>query len=463
MKPLRWQSRNKERGAYHQPLCAHTTQVDSLPQQANTKRSVLDRLGFGRGVRLRTPQEVPGVVKFMKILVISHYFASHKGGVEAVADALARAFAEQDHEVAWMAGDTGHDPQAEGRVRLVPFPINNFVENRIGVPFPVPLPRSMKTIVGEVRKADILLMHDCLYLANILAYLVAKLRRIPVIVVQHTRCVPTGPTLIDLIMKVATVLVVHPMLSCAEKVIFIGNTTMGSYVHLRFKTPPELIYNGVNTDLFHARTEAETTSALRSKYGLHEDRPIALFVGRFVRKKGLYAIKRMAALRPNWVWLMAGWGPIDPRKWGLDNVTVFSGLDDPSIGELYRCCDFFILPSVGEGGFPLVVREALVSGMPVVCGEETRGADPGLANLVAGAEVFVDDDDRTAREFLQAIDNIMGSETEQGKLAERQSIAASRFSWDTAVKRYLEIASRLVTPDGLRATESERGAKKCCP
>ncbi len=380
----------------------------------------------------------------MKILEISHYFSSHKGGVEAVSGALAREFADREHEVTWMAGDPGGETAEEGRVRIVPFPISNLIENWTGVPFPIPLISGIRTIVREVRRADVLFMQDCLYVANTIAYCAAKLQGIPIVIVQHTRFVPTGPALLDFVWKVATVFVAHPMLSHAEQVVFVAKTTMGTYAHLKFRTPPEIIYCGINTKLFRARNNSESIPALRSKYGLPEERPIALLVGRFVRKKGLYAIKRMATLRPNLVWLLAGWGPIDPKEWGLDNVIALSGLDDPSIAELYRCCDLFVLPSVGEGGLPSAVREALVSGLPVVCGEETRGLDPGLAGLVTGAEVFFDDDDRTAREFLRAIEDVLHSAKEEGKRGERQAIAASRFSWDAAVDQYLEIASRLV-------------------
>ncbi len=399
----------------------------------------------------------------MKLVMISHYFPSHKGGVEAVADVLTHAFADKGHEVVWMAGDASQEPEADGRVRCVPVAINNFVENRTGVPFPIPLLRGIRTVLRQVRKADVLFLHDSLYLANILAYCAAKLRGKPIIIVQYTRSVPTGTALMDLAIKVATVVVTNPMLSHAEQVVFIGNIVMTSYSHLRFKAPPELIYCGINTRLFHPRSESETTSAIRAKHSLPEERPIVLYVGRFVRKKGLHAIKRMATLRPDWIWLLAGWGPIDPKKWGLDNVIALSGLDDSSIAELYRCSDLFILPSVGEGGFPLVAREALVSGLPVVCGEETRGADPGFEELATWAKVFVGDDDRTAGEFLKAIDRVLSSETEKSKMVERQAFAVSQFSWDTAIERYLEILSRLAPPEGSDAVGGESLPEKGRP
>src|SRR5690242_17005618 len=63
----------------------------------------------------------------MKVLMLSHYFASHKGGIKAVADVLTHAFADAGHEVAWMAGDAIQGPQADGRVRCVPFGIGGSI------------------------------------------------------------------------------------------------------------------------------------------------------------------------------------------------------------------------------------------------------------------------------------------------------------------------------------------------
>ena len=394
----------------------------------------------------------------MKILEISHYFSSHKGGVEAVSGALAREFAHREHDVTWMAGDPGSEPVNEGGVRIVPFPISNFIESWTGVPFPIPSISGVRTILREVRRADVVFLQDCLYVANTLAYCAAKLRRIPIIIVQHTRFVPTGPALLDFVWKLATVFVAHPMLSHAEQVVFVAKTTMDTYAHLRFRTPPEIIYCGINTNLFRPLNKSESVSTIRSKYGLPEERPIALFVGRFVRKKGLLAIRQMAALRPDLVWLLAGWGPIDPGEWGLDNVIARSGMDDPSIADFYRCCDLFVLPSVGEGGLPSAVREALVSGLPVVCGEETRGMDPGLAMFVTGAEVFFGDDERTAQGFLRVIEGLLNSIKEEGEKGEWQAVTSSQLSWETPVKRYLEIASRLVPSASANTVESNRVA-----
>ncbi len=45
----------------------------------------------------------------------------------------------------------------------------------------------MRRILREVKNADILILHDCLYLSNILAFIAAKWRGIPVLIIQHTQ------------------------------------------------------------------------------------------------------------------------------------------------------------------------------------------------------------------------------------------------------------------------------------
>jgi glycosyltransferase involved in cell wall biosynthesis len=235
-----------------------------------------------------------------------------------------------------------------------------------------------------------------------------------------------------------------PMLSRAAQVIFISETTKRFFSQLRFMRSPEIVFNGVDTDLYCPPGSAEAKNGLRRKYDLPEDRRVILFVGRFVEKKGMRALEHMVKLRPDWTWAFAGWGPLNPCSWKAGNARVLSNLRGPSLAALYRACDLLVLPSSGEG-FPLVVQEALASGLPVVCGAETLGADPAMKAFVRGAPVYADDDERTASEFLTAIDALLDSGAALGsKSEERRAFAVSRYSWHHATEKYLEIASILV-------------------
>ena len=393
----------------------------------------------------------------MKILMASHYFASHKGGIEIVAEELFRVLAESEQEVIWLAADATPPPEPLGTSRTVSLRVFNFVEEKTGLPFPIPRPSALRKIIHEISNADIVVLHDCLYLSNILAFTSARLRRVPVLVIQHLGFVPYRSRPLRVAMRFANATVTRPMLSHADQVVFISDITRSYFGRLRFKSFPEIVFNGVDTNVYRPLGCGESKRGLRREIGLPEDRPAILFVGRFVEKKGLLAMKYMVNLRPEWTWVFAGWGPIDPRKWNADNVQVFSNLRGPSMAALYRTCDVLVLPSTGEG-FPLVIQEALASGLGVVCGAETLEADPAMKAFVRGASVHNGADDRTAREFLSALDALLSAGTESiEKSAARRAFALSRYSWKGAAKRYMEIVSRLVPQGRLPLFQAEPG------
>jgi glycosyltransferase involved in cell wall biosynthesis len=380
----------------------------------------------------------------MKILMASHYFSSHKGGIEIVAEELFHALSDKGQEVVWMASDTTPPPQPTGRSSTVSLHAFNFVEDKIGLPFPIPRISAMKTIIREIRNADVLILHDCLYLSNILAFIAARWRGIPAVIIQHIGYIPYKNCLLNSGIRLANTFITRPMLSRAAQVVFISETTRNFFGRLRFRNSPEVIFNGVNTDVFHKLEESETKSEIRREYHLPEDGAVILFVGRFVEKKGISVMKHMVEMRPEWAWVFAGWGPLDPAQWNAANVRVFSDLRGASMAALYRACDLLVLPSSGEG-FPLVMQEALASGIPVVCGEETLAADPAMSAFVRGAPVFLREDGKTARAFLTALDEALASGVElNDKSKERRAFAVSRYSWQRAAEQYIEILSRLV-------------------
>jgi glycosyltransferase involved in cell wall biosynthesis len=111
----------------------------------------------------------------------------------------------------------------------------------------------------------------------------------------------------------------------------------------------------------------------------------------------------LAVWRPGWDIQLIGSGPLDPSLWALPNVHVLGRKSRAELSELYRAADALILPSVGEG-FPLVVQEAMASGLPVFCGLDSAAADPNARNMLHGIEVVPGDPAGTAKRFAQALD-----------------------------------------------------------
>ena len=379
----------------------------------------------------------------LKILMATHYFGSHKGGIEIVAEELYRQLSESGQEVVWIAGNATPAPEAIGASRATELPILNFVELKIGLPFPIPTRKAFKQIRAAVHAADIVFLHDCLYLSNIATFWHARRRGVPVVIIQHIGFVPYKNPILNGLMRLANSMVTRHMLARADQVVFISETTKNFFCNLHFRGAPEVVFNGVNTDLYRPAESSEKKLALRRKYQLPERGPVMLFVGRFVEKKGLSILEQIVKQRPGYAWAFAGWGPLDPRGWNAQNVSVFSDLRGASMAELYRACDVFVLPSTGEG-FPLVVQEALASGLPVLCSAEVAAADPSVAPLVRAVPIREGKETQTTEEFLVTLDELANSgEKMRETFANRRAFAVERYSWGKAADRYLEIAERL--------------------
>jgi glycosyltransferase involved in cell wall biosynthesis len=380
----------------------------------------------------------------MKFLMVTHYFDSHQGGIEIVAGKLFRGLLQRQCEVVWAAANVSAAPIDEALGSALALNTWNGVEKIAGLPFPVPGIGALKDIYSQVGRADIVLLHDCLYLSNIAAFLCALHQRVPVMIVQHIGVVPYRNFLLKSIMKFANALITRPMLASAQQVVFISQITARYFASVNFRKPPVIVFNGVDTQIYRPLQKDESQKTIRDSLGLPREGKVALFVGRFVEKKGIPIMERLVGMRPDWTWAFAGTGPLDPSGWKAPNVQVFSSLRGESMALLYRACDLLVLPSVGEG-FPLVVQEALASGLPVVCGAETLEADPEIGRFVRGTPMYADDDVRTARECLTAIEDVLEAGAGSENVSkERHAFASAHYSWQHATERYIELALHLI-------------------
>jgi alpha-maltose-1-phosphate synthase len=374
----------------------------------------------------------------MQLLMVSAYFDSHRGGIEIVAGQLVREFCRAGHGVAWLASDATAAPsQPSVCDRPVPVRAYNATERVFGIPFPIPGPAALATIRREVQHADVVLLHDTLYPLNIAAFLFARWSRKPVVVTQHIAAVPYRNPLLRGLMRVMNRVVTRPILAAANQVVFISEATARAFADVNFRRPPRLIFNGVDTAIFHPAISIAERTAARRHFGLPLDRPVALFVGRFVEKKGLNILELAARMEPDTIWIFAGWGSLDPRTWGLPNVHVFSGLSEASLAPLYRASDAFVLPSIGEG-FPLVLQEALASGLPAICGAETACADEKITSLLHAVTIDDCDPGKTAAQLVQTVRAAVGDDAPE-RADHRFRQIRTWYNWRHAAKLHLDL------------------------
>ena len=157
-----------------------------------------------------------------------------------------------------------------------------------------------------------------------------------------------------------------------------------------------LIPNGVDVRRFVPAEPAERTG-LRSRLGIPQGVPVALFVGRLERRKGVDILLAAWAdlLRRGTPPHLLIAGPGDAAAWGReanalgvrDRITFLGGRTD--VAELYRAADLLVFPSRAEG-CPNVVLEAMASGLPVVATDVTGNreavGEDGKAGLLVPPE-----------------------------------------------------------------------------
>ncbi len=373
-----------------------------------------------------------------RLLMVSHYFDAHRGGVEIVAGRLAQELSRA-FDVLWLA--TG-DQSSASALRGETLVATNMIERIAALPYPLLSPLAMRRIFTAARENDIVLAHDAIYMTSVAAFLASRVYRKPFVVVQHISVVRYRSAVLSALMHAANRRLVEPILAKAEQVIFISETTRKHFASLEFKHPPLVIFNGVDATIFTPPKDEADIAAARRSLNLPAGRPIALFVGRFVEKKGLAIIERLARTRPEVLFVLAGRGVLDPRRWGLPNTRVFSSFSGASLAPLYRAADLLLLPSVGEG-FPLVVQEALACGLPVLCGAETAAADPKSADFIEGVRVAPNPDD-AARDCCDALTRALARGHDFEARARCAQFAADRYAWSAVGESYRRLLDEVL-------------------
>jgi glycosyltransferase involved in cell wall biosynthesis len=166
--------------------------------------------------------------------------------------------------------------------------------------------------------------------------------------------------------------------------------------------------------------------------GWDAGRPVVLFVGRMINKKGLPAIEELARQFPECDWALAGWGPVDPRTWELPNVKVLGPVDQPTLVRYYQAADLLILPSLTEG-FPLVVQESLACGTPAVLGEDIASGAPGVERVIY----------QWCRSEGTLADRVREALADRSSWPEKRQAASEyarlEWDWDECARRYLSL------------------------
>ncbi len=157
----------------------------------------------------------------MRLLIVSHYFEEHGGGIEIVAGKLARLLAQRGIQIRWLAAE---EPGLKAVTAIERKPLKNWDPlGPRGIPYPLFRPSALIQVWNETKRCDVLHLHDTLYWDCISAFCSAKLHGIPVVVTQHIGFVPYSSRLLRGLLTLLHRTVSRAILGGADRVIFLND------------------------------------------------------------------------------------------------------------------------------------------------------------------------------------------------------------------------------------------------
>jgi D-inositol-3-phosphate glycosyltransferase len=367
-------------------------------------------------------------------LLVAHHYPPHIGGLGLVVQKQAESMAENGYQVVVLTSGYRQRRGSEAAhpgIHVISIPCSHIFEKLINIPFPLFSPGLLWETWRQVRRADVVHIHDVFYMSSWVAGWVAAMLRKPILLTQHVGMVDHPSRLVMFIQRMAHATVGRWLFSRARRIV-VYNQNVRAF--LRSMDVPEdrilFMANGIDTSEFRPASPEER-AAIRKRFGLPQDRFLVLFVGRLVEKKGYHIL--LAARDPAYDLVFVGPGAI-PKDGCTQGVHWIGPLDQDQTAELYRACDLFAFPAIGEI-FTLVMQEAMACGVPVLTTD-----DPAYAgSMVSGA---VDLCQRDADSFKAGIKRLLGDRDRLLSLGvQSRQIAVRYFDWRTNSSRLLDAYS----------------------
>lgn len=371
----------------------------------------------------------------MRIALVSTYMPPHPGGIEHVAGNLYAGYRAAGHSVTWLTSRIPrHLPAHEDSVVRVP--CFNAIEDWLGVPVPIWGPSALAEVRKVVAWADVVHVVEALYVPSAMAVAVARRLGKPVVLCQNIGWVPYGSRILNGIERLAYATLGKAVLLGASHLV-LATPTADQFVRILLGDrigAASTFPIGIDTDRFRVPSEEERETA-RAALGLPAERPVVLFAGRLVEKKGVPLALATAARVAEATFLVAGDGPLRGLMEGVSpNVRWLGQVEAERMAGLYHAADAVLLPSQGEG-LPLFVQEAMACGLPaVISADEVYAAELIEGRVVVGAP-------RNADELAQAVRDALAAPGLGGRA---RAYAEQHWGRQPMVARYVAIMNGLL-------------------
>lgn len=249
-------------------------------------------------------------------------------------------------------------------------------------------------------------------------------------------------------------------LEMADCVIAVSNETADDVKKL-FNVSDEkleVVYNGIDTEQYSKRADDGTLA----KHGIDTDKPLALFVGRITRQKGIiHLVNAIKYFDPDFQVVLCAGAPDTPEiaaemKAAITSVQdtrdgviwIEDMIDKDSAIQLYSQADVFCCPSIYEP-FGIINLEAMSCETAVVAsavGGIKEVVVDGETGFLVPVEQYQEspfepvDSDKFARDLATAVNKVMSDPELRASMAKKgRERAESLFSWTAIAEQIAEL------------------------
>lgn len=386
----------------------------------------------------------------MNILHLTPYYAPAYafGGVTRAVEGMARTLVARGHSVTVLTTDalsqkgryTGARDAVQDGVRVVRVPNRSVrLRGRLNLSTPFGMGKAADSLLAW---ADVLHVHELRTAENLLVFPVAARHNVPIALSPHgTLTLSTGRSAL----KAAWDRLLSPRM--ARQIAAVVGLTAQEAAEARtawrsFGVDPKglhvaVVPNGVNLHEFDDPADRSAGSTwsihraqFRQRFGIAEDAPLCLFMGRLQARKGVDVLARAfrEADIPGARLVIAGpdEGMMEQLQPFIDRRIILAGfLSGEERVAALAAADVFCLPARGEG-LSMASLEALAAGVPVIL-------SPGcnLPEVIdANAGVVVEPEIAPLIDALRSL--LPDAARRTGMSAAARQLAAQRFTWEAA-------------------------------
>lgn len=290
------------------------------------------------------------------------------------------------------------------------------------------------SLLKLVRKIKPDVIHAHWIPQGFIAALIEKLTGVPYVLTSHGGDAFTYNGYLGRLFKKYT-------LRNAQAITTVSSEIRDTFLKLDSKLKISVISMGVDTNLFSPARKQNPTRNLEII-----GKPLLLFVGRLTEKKGIHnlinAMPEIIQKFPHCKLLIIGSGELEEqlkyqaRSLSLSkHVTFVGAVKNRDLPKYYSIADIFVAPFVtaksgDKEGMPVILMEALASGIPAICGDFKGSSQI----ILSGKTGFVIKDQKN---WVFLINEILKHKTRMSKYC--RTVAVRNYDWNKIAKDYKEV------------------------